>query len=149
MAKAKAAERAPPLRKSFQSFRLSLYRWVYYSVWQLRQLTIVYLQLDVSTKRRCISATTLKLRQISDRISGSLNEIFLLTDALLRELLLELVSDLGSIYKLREITSTLDMLCSFAEVPYSQIFLATEILELIALNCVGCCRCARDQSIDV
>jgi DNA mismatch repair ATPase MutS len=73
-------------------------------------------QLDNSKKRRSISATTIELRQINDRISGSLNEIFLVTDALLRDELLDLVTDLGCIYKLREVTSTLDMLCSFAEV---------------------------------
>jgi DNA mismatch repair ATPase MutS len=53
---------------------------------------------------------------LSITITHSLSEIFLLTDALLRDVLLDLVADLGAVYKLREITSTLDVLCSFAEV---------------------------------
>ncbi|KAG0097316.1 MutS protein msh4 [Podila epicladia] len=77
-----------------------------------RQLPLVFV--NVVRKGRTLSFTTLDLIKKNAKIEDSLTEVYMMSDAVVKELACQIRADIGALYKASEAIAMLDMLSSFA-----------------------------------
>ncbi|KAJ3205231.1 MutS protein msh4 [Clydaea vesicula] len=70
--------------------------------------------INVNKKSKQYNFTTLKILSLNDRIQESLNEVYLMSDKIISELILEIRKNIQILYKVSESISLLDLLMSFS-----------------------------------
>ncbi|KAJ3344291.1 MutS protein msh4 [Gonapodya sp. JEL0774] len=69
---------------------------------------------NASWKKKTVVGTTVELKQRNERINDSLNEVWLMSDGIVRELLDKVRAKISILYSVAESLAVLDMLASFA-----------------------------------
>ncbi|KAG0359943.1 hypothetical protein BG005_011813 [Podila minutissima] len=77
-----------------------------------RPLPLIFV--NVVRKGRTLSFTTLDLIKKNAKIEDSLTEVYMMSDAVVKELACQIRADIGALYKASEAVAMLDMLSSFA-----------------------------------
>ncbi|XP_065888856.1 mutS protein homolog 4-like isoform X2 [Dysidea avara] len=87
-----------------------------------------------SKHRNTISFTTTDMIKLNDRIRESLHEIYLMTNVVVSDLLNEIRSHIGCLYKLTECVAVLDMLTSFAHACTLSSYIRPEFTDTLAVK---------------
>ncbi|KAJ3266885.1 MutS protein msh4 [Chytriomyces hyalinus] len=87
----------------------------------------------VKTKKQA-TFTTLALLGFNDRINESLTEVYLMSDKIIAELVVDVSRFAGLLYNISESIALLDMLASFAHVADTSDFVRPEFTETLAVK---------------
>ncbi|KAJ3230339.1 MutS protein msh4 [Chytriomyces hyalinus] len=87
----------------------------------------------VKTKKQA-TFTTLALLGFNDRINESLTEVYLMSDKIIAELVVDVSRFAGLLYNISESIALLDMLASFAHVADTNDFVRPEFTETLAVK---------------
>ncbi|XP_076454636.1 mutS protein homolog 4-like [Babylonia areolata] len=90
--------------------------------------------LKVTKVKNTLNFTTPDLIKLNDRVENSLDEIYLMTNIVMKELLMSVRELISVLYKLSEIVSTLDMLLAFAHACTLSSYVCPEFTDTLAIK---------------
>ncbi|XP_035226392.1 mutS protein homolog 4-like, partial [Stegodyphus dumicola] len=97
-----------------------------------KELPAIFLKVNKS--KNWITCTTEDLIKLNDRIKESLNEIYLMSDIIINEVLIEIREHIGCLYNLTEAVSYIDFLLSLAHVCTLSDNVRPEFSETLAIK---------------
>ncbi|KAM7539559.1 hypothetical protein Aperf_G00000022313 [Anoplocephala perfoliata] len=101
-----------------------------------RSLPSVFIKVQVA--KDMINCTTDEMVKLNERIKGSLNEVYLIADNLVCKLIHDLHPEMSLFYRLSEVVSGLDLLCSLARIvvsaPSGHIFVKPVFGDTLAIH---------------
>ncbi|KAF6823373.1 DNA mismatch repair protein msh4 [Colletotrichum plurivorum] len=86
------------------------------------------------TKRGKIECTTIRLKQLNQRISDSSAEVVMLSDKVVQDLIDSIRTQIAPLYRISESIALLDMIASFAHVASMYNWVRPDITETLALR---------------
>ncbi|XP_072181746.1 mutS protein homolog 4-like [Diadema setosum] len=134
MAKQLSEEYSLPLKTSYSSARgffIQLYCGGTHS-FNMESLPPVFMK--VVRAKNVLSFTTVDLIKMNDRVTESLNEIYLMTNIVVSKLLNDIREHVGCLYKLAECVSVIDMLVSFAHVCTLSDYVRPDFTDTLAIK---------------
>lgn len=90
--------------------------------------------IKVSRSKNCISFTTMEMVNINERIKLSLNDIYLMTSIVVKDLLKDVRGFLGCLYQLTDCVAMLDMVVAFAHNCTLSDYVCPEFTDTMALK---------------
>ncbi|XP_046863669.1 mutS protein homolog 4-like [Xenia sp. Carnegie-2017] len=90
--------------------------------------------IKVVKTKNIVAFTTVDLVKLNDRIQESMNEIYLMTNIVVTELLVEIRDKIGCIYKLSDCVATLDLLVSFGFLCTAAEHVRPEFTDTLAIS---------------
>ncbi|KAI8907003.1 muts-like protein 4, isoform CRA_a [Powellomyces hirtus] len=98
----------------------------------MRELPLEFI--NVETKKKLTTFTTLKLLSYNDRIQESLTEVYLMSDKIIEELIADIRKHAAILYKISESIALLDILVSFAHMCTVSDCVRPEFTETLAIK---------------
>ncbi|CAG8463257.1 4619_t:CDS:10 [Acaulospora morrowiae] len=96
------------------------------------QLPLIFI--NVNKKKKTLTFTTLELMKKNTKINDSLTEVYLMSDKTIEDLVAEIRSSIGVLYKASESIAMLDMLISFAHQCTISNYVRPEFTDTLAIK---------------
>ncbi|KAK3612393.1 hypothetical protein CHS0354_031987 [Potamilus streckersoni] len=123
-----------PLRTSYSMFRGFYIQLLCTSKDNYTPENLPGIFLKVTKLKNTLSFTTVDLIKLNDRVKESLQEIYMMTNIVVKELLIDIRDQIGCLYKLTECVSMLDMLLGFAHACTVSNFVKPEFTDTLAIK---------------